>query len=227
MLPDPHPGEQGGPTAGILRAQVLQGCHPVPGDPRLLLGVQGLGEGGLEPGKAGPLSWWGWASAPWELRGPGWKPSSGCGWGLCGQWGPLSGLSECQGNLKSVLGWMWLRLAPKSLLLPLQVGGQGLEWSVAQRATQEAVGQELVALRQAWERGGDLARAHGPYRLVRTEAGGPAGPGLRAAQVIGGLQSREACLEETLRQLQAQCQQQLARLAGALPSLIWIPPPGR
>ncbi|KAF6133276.1 tubulin epsilon and delta complex 1 [Phyllostomus discolor] len=108
-----------------------------------------------------------------------------------------------------------------------RVGGRGLEWSVAQRATQEAVGQELVALRQAWERGGDLAQAHGPCRLVRTEAGVPAGPGLQAAQAIRVLQSREACLEETLRQLQAQCQQQLARLAGALPSLIWILPPGR
>lgn len=121
---------------------------------------------------------------------------------------------------------MWLLLAPKSLLLSLQVGGRGPEWSVTQQATQDAVGQELVALRWAWEQSGDLPRPHGPYRLVRTEAGMPEGLGLQAAEVIRALQSREACLEETLCQLQAQCQQQLARLAGALPGLIWIPPPG-
>lgn len=106
-----------------------------------------------------------------------------------------------------------------------KVGGHSLEWTIAQRATQEAVGQELVALQQAWEQDG--GRAHGPYRLVRTEAGVPAGLGLQAAQVTRVLQNQEACLEEVLRQLQAQCQQQLARLAGALPSLIWILPPGR
>ncbi|KAM5337755.1 transmembrane protein 121 isoform 5-T5 [Glossophaga mutica] len=37
-----------------------------------------------------------------------------------------------------------------------QVGGQGPEWSIAQQAAQEAVGQELVALRQAWEQGSEL-----------------------------------------------------------------------
>lgn len=112
-----------------------------------------------------------------------------------------------------------------------RVGGQGPEWSAARQAAQEAareaVGRELAALRQAWERGGGRAQPNGPHRLVRTEAGGPGGPGLRAAEVIGALRSREACLEETLRQLQEQCRQQLARLAGALPGLIWIPPPRR
>lgn len=87
--------------------------------------------------------------------------------------------------------------------------------------------QELVALRQAWERGGGLAQPHGPHRLVRSEAGLPAGPGLRAAEVIGALRSQEACLEVTLHQLQGRCRQELARLARAKPGLIWIPPPGR
>ncbi|XP_054423671.1 tubulin epsilon and delta complex protein 1 [Pteronotus mesoamericanus] len=105
--------------------------------------------------------------------------------------------------------------------------GLGPEWSTARRAAQEAVGQELAALRQACERGGGRAQPHGPHRLVRTEPGVLAGPGLRAAEAIGALRSREACLEEALRQLQAQCRQQLARLAGALPGLIWIPPPRR
>ncbi|XP_036132660.1 tubulin epsilon and delta complex protein 1 isoform X1 [Molossus molossus] len=108
-----------------------------------------------------------------------------------------------------------------------RVGDLGPEWNAAQRAAQEAVGRELAALRQAWEQSGGLVQPHGPHRLVRTEAGVPGGPGLRAAEVIGALKSREACLEETLHQLQAQCRQQLARLAGALPGLIWIPPPRR
>lgn len=113
----------------------------------------------------------------------------------------------------------------------MQVGDQGPEWNAAQRAVREAareaVGRELVALRQAWEQSRGLAPPRRPHRLVRTEAGAPGGPGLRAAEVIGALKSREACLEETLHQLQAQSRQQLARLAGALPGLIWIPPPRR
>ncbi|XP_011376014.1 uncharacterized protein C14orf80 homolog isoform X2 [Pteropus vampyrus] len=108
-----------------------------------------------------------------------------------------------------------------------RVGGQGPDWDTAQRAAREAVAQELAALRQAWERGGGLAQPHGPHRLVRSEAGLPAGPGLRAAEVIGALRSQEACLEVTLHQLQGRCRQELARLARAKPGLIWIPPPGR
>lgn len=108
-----------------------------------------------------------------------------------------------------------------------RVGGLGPEWSAAQRAAQEAVGQELAALRQAWERGGGRAQPHGPHRLVRSEAGVLGGPGLQAAEVIGVLRSREACLEVTLHRLQGQCRQELARLAEALPSVIWILPPGR
>lgn len=115
----------------------------------------------------------------------------------------------------------------ESLTCPLQVGGLGPEWSAAQRAAQEAVGQELAALRQAWERGGGRAQPHGPHRLVRNEAGVLGGPGLQAAEVIGVLRSREACLEVTLHRLQGQCRQELARLAEALPSVIWILPPGR
>lgn len=137
------------------------------------------------------------------------------------------GAEELERQLRALQQELRAAVEARRAAWEARVGGQGLERSVAQRAAQEAVGQELVALRQAWERGGGLAWAHGPYRLVRAGAGVPAGPGLQASQVIRGLQSREACLEETLRQLRAQCQQQLARLAGALPSLIWILPPGR
>lgn len=115
----------------------------------------------------------------------------------------------------------------ESLTCPLQVGGLGSEWSATQQATQEAVGQELTALRQAWERGGGRAQPHGPHRLVRSEAGVLGGPGLQAAEVIGVLRSQEACLEVTLHRLQGQCRQELAKLAEALPSVIWILPPGR
>ena len=109
---------------------------------------------------------------------------------------------------------------------PTQVGGSGSEWSALQRATQEAVGQELAALRRAWEEGGAPAQPHGPCRLVKSDARASGGPGLRAAEVIGALRSREACLEAVLRQLQSQCRQELAQLAAALPGLIWILPPG-
>lgn len=63
--------------------------------------------------------------------------------------------------------------------------------------------------------------------MVRTEAGAPGGPGLRAPEVIEALRTQEAHLEVVLRQLQGHCRQELARLARALPGLIWIPPPGR
>ncbi|KAM9092539.1 tubulin epsilon and delta complex protein 1 isoform 1-T1 [Megaptera novaeangliae] len=107
------------------------------------------------------------------------------------------------------------------------VGGRGPEWSAARTALREAVGQDLAALRRACERGGGLAQPHGPRRLVRTEAGAPGGPGLRAPEVIEALRSREARLEVVLRRLQGQCRQELARLVGALPGLVWILPPGR
>ncbi|XP_059951501.1 tubulin epsilon and delta complex protein 1 isoform X1 [Mesoplodon densirostris] len=109
------------------------------------------------------------------------------------------------------------------------VGGRGPEWSAARTALREAVGQDLAALRQACERGGgcSLAQPHGPHRLVRTEAGAPGGPGLRAPEVIEALRSREARLEVVLRQLQGQCRQELARLVGAPPGSVWILPPGR
>ncbi|KAJ8780187.1 hypothetical protein J1605_011790 [Eschrichtius robustus] len=107
------------------------------------------------------------------------------------------------------------------------VGGRGPEWSAARTALREAVGQDLAALRRACERGGSLAQPHGPRRLVRTEAGAPGGPGLRAPEVIEALRSREARLEVVLRRLQGQCRQELARLVGALPGLVWILPPGR
>lgn len=108
----------------------------------------------------------------------------------------------------------------------MQVGGWGPGWKATQRASEEAVRQELTALQRAWERGGGLAQPHGPHRLVRSEAGTLGGPGLCATEVIKALRSREACLEAALRQLQGQCRQELARLVGALPGFIWILPPG-
>ncbi|XP_059951502.1 tubulin epsilon and delta complex protein 1 isoform X2 [Mesoplodon densirostris] len=118
---------------------------------------------------------------------------------------------------RELVFWRWM------------VGGRGPEWSAARTALREAVGQDLAALRQACERGGgcSLAQPHGPHRLVRTEAGAPGGPGLRAPEVIEALRSREARLEVVLRQLQGQCRQELARLVGAPPGSVWILPPGR
>uniref|UniRef100_A0A8D1QKY2 Tubulin epsilon and delta complex 1 n=2 Tax=Sus scrofa TaxID=9823 RepID=A0A8D1QKY2_PIG len=108
-----------------------------------------------------------------------------------------------------------------------RVGDRGPAWSAARRALDEVVGQDLAALQRAWEPGGGLTQPHGPRRLVRTEAGAPGGPGLRAPEVIEALRTQEAHLEVVLRQLQGHCRQELARLARALPGLIWIPPPGR
>uniref|UniRef100_A0A8D0NCW9 Tubulin epsilon and delta complex protein 1 domain-containing protein n=1 Tax=Sus scrofa TaxID=9823 RepID=A0A8D0NCW9_PIG len=108
-----------------------------------------------------------------------------------------------------------------------RIGDRGPAWSAARRALDEVVGQDLAALQRAWEPGGGLTQPHGPRRLVRTEAGAPGGPGLRAPEVIEALRTQEAHLEVVLRQLQGHCRQELARLARALPGLIWIPPPGR
>ncbi|XP_043413075.1 tubulin epsilon and delta complex protein 1 isoform X2 [Prionailurus bengalensis] len=116
---------------------------------------------------------------------------------------------------------------PRRAAWEARVGGWGPEWSAVQRALREAVGLELAALQRAWEQGGAAAQPHGPCRLVKSDAGASGGPGLRAAQVIEVLRSREACLEAVLCQLQRQCRQELAKLAGALPGLIWILPPGR
>ncbi|XP_073656055.1 tubulin epsilon and delta complex protein 1 isoform X5 [Tursiops truncatus] len=118
---------------------------------------------------------------------------------------------------RELVFWRWM------------VGGRGPQWSAARTALREAVGQDLAALRQACERGGgcSLAQPHGPHRLVRTEAGAPGGPGLRAPEVIEALRSQEARLEVVLRQLQGQCRQELARLVGAPPGPVWILPPGR
>ncbi|ELV12712.1 hypothetical protein TREES_T100018132 [Tupaia chinensis] len=104
---------------------------------------------------------------------------------------------------------------------------QGPEWNAAQQALQEAVRQELAALQLSWEQDWGPDPPHGPHRLVRSKDRAPAGRGLQAAQVIGVLRSREAFLEAALRRLQGQCQQELVRLVGALPGLIWIPPPAR
>lgn len=120
---------------------------------------------------------------------------------------------------------------PRRAAWEARVGGQGRGWGpqgrFARRAMQEAVQQQLTALQRSWEQDPGPARPLGPHRLVRSRDGTAAGQGLQAAEVIGMLRSQEACLEAVLRQLQGQCRQELARLAGALPSLVWIPPPGR
>uniref|UniRef100_A0A2I3MPV6 Tubulin epsilon and delta complex 1 n=1 Tax=Papio anubis TaxID=9555 RepID=A0A2I3MPV6_PAPAN len=105
--------------------------------------------------------------------------------------------------------------------------GRGPEWSAARRASRETVEKELGALQRCWEQESGPAPAHGPHRLVRREDGAAGDRDLRAAELIRTLRSQEACLEAVLRQLQGQCRQELARLAGALPGLIWILPPGR
>nr|XP_028707791.1 tubulin epsilon and delta complex protein 1 isoform X3 [Macaca mulatta] len=105
--------------------------------------------------------------------------------------------------------------------------GRGPEWSAARRASRETVEKELGALQRCWEQDSGPAPAHGPHRLVRREDGAAGDRDLRAAELIRTLRSQEACLEAVLRQLQGQCWQELAGLAGALPGLIWIPPPGR
>uniref|UniRef100_A0A2K5VIB2 Tubulin epsilon and delta complex 1 n=1 Tax=Macaca fascicularis TaxID=9541 RepID=A0A2K5VIB2_MACFA len=105
--------------------------------------------------------------------------------------------------------------------------GRGPEWSAARRASRETVEKELGALQRCWEQDSGPAPAHGPHRLVRREDGAAGDRDLRAAELIRTLRSQEACLEAVLRQLQGQCRQELAGLAGALPGLIWIPPPGR
>ncbi|KAL4832416.1 hypothetical protein H8958_002188 [Nasalis larvatus] len=105
--------------------------------------------------------------------------------------------------------------------------GRGPEWSATRRASRETVEKELGALQRCWEQDSGPAQAHGPHRLVRREDGAAGDRDLRAAELIRTLRSQEACLEAMLRQLQGQCRQELARLAGALPGLIWILPPGR
>ncbi|XP_004395691.1 PREDICTED: uncharacterized protein C14orf80 homolog [Odobenus rosmarus divergens] len=116
---------------------------------------------------------------------------------------------------------------PRRVAWEARAGGRGPERTAVQRASQEAVGRELAALQRAWEQGEALAQPHGPRRLVKRDAGASGGPGLRAAELIGVLRSRETCLEAVLGRLQTRCWQELTRLAGARPGLLWILPPGR
>lgn len=110
----------------------------------------------------------------------------------------------------------------------MQVGGlgQGPEWSTTRRALQEAVKQELIALQVSWEPSSDPTQPQRPHRLVRSKDQSPGPQGLQAAEMIRTLSTQEAGLKKVLHQLQSQCQQELARLAGALPGLIWIMVPG-
>ncbi|XP_052040828.1 tubulin epsilon and delta complex protein 1 isoform X2 [Apodemus sylvaticus] len=117
---------------------------------------------------------------------------------------------------------------PRRAAWEARVGGlgQGPEWSTSRKALREAVQQELAALQGSWEQSGTPGQPQRPHRLVRSEDGAPRPRGLPAAEVIRTLSAQEACLKKVLRQLQQQCQQELARLAGAPPGLIWILPPG-
>ncbi|XP_077910445.1 tubulin epsilon and delta complex protein 1 isoform X3 [Halichoerus grypus] len=116
---------------------------------------------------------------------------------------------------------------PRRAAWEARAGGWGPERTAVQRASREAVGRELAALQRAWEQGEALAQPHGPCRLVKRDARASGGPGLRAAELIGALRSRETCLEAELGRLQTRCRQELTRLAGARPGLLWILPPGR
>lgn len=117
---------------------------------------------------------------------------------------------------------------PRRAAWEARVGGlgQGPEWSSSRKALQEVVEQELAALQGSWEQSGTPGQPQRPHRLVRSEDGVPRPRGLQAAEVIRTLSAQEASLKKVLHQLQQQCQQELARLAGAPPGLIWILPPG-
>ncbi|XP_047592486.1 tubulin epsilon and delta complex protein 1 isoform X2 [Lutra lutra] len=143
-------------------------------------------------------------------------PASGPGelelvaWELQGLHGELQGAAE-----------------PRRAAWEAKAGGWGPEWSTAQRAIQEAVGRDLAALQRAWEQGGAPALPHRPCRLVKRDARAVEGPGLWAAELTGALRIRESRLEAVLGRLQTRCRQELARLAGAEPGLIWILPSSR
>uniref|UniRef100_A0A8C6QG52 Tubulin epsilon and delta complex 1 n=1 Tax=Nannospalax galili TaxID=1026970 RepID=A0A8C6QG52_NANGA len=100
--------------------------------------------------------------------------------------------------------------------------GRGPEWGTTRKALQESVERELAALQGSWEQSSRSDQLHRPHRLVRSKEGAPGPQGLRAAEVIRMLSAQEACLKRMLHQLQSQCQQELARLSGTLPDLIWI-----
>ncbi|XP_075804951.1 tubulin epsilon and delta complex protein 1 isoform X2 [Microtus pennsylvanicus] len=78
----------------------------------------------------------------------------------------------------------------------------------------------------SWEPSSDPTQPQRPHRLVRSKDQSPGPQGLQAAEMIRTLSTQEAGLKKVLHQLQSQCQQELARLAGALPGLIWIMVPG-
>ncbi|XP_051052680.1 tubulin epsilon and delta complex protein 1 isoform X2 [Phodopus roborovskii] len=117
---------------------------------------------------------------------------------------------------------------PRRAAWEAQVGGlgRGPDWSTTRKALQEAVERELATLQSPWEPSSNPAQPQRPLRLVRSKDESPGPQGLKAAEVIGTLRAQEASLKKVLHQLQSQCRQELARLAGALPGLIWIMAPG-
>ncbi|KAM4854008.1 tubulin epsilon and delta complex protein 1 [Thomomys bottae] len=120
-------------------------------------------------------------------------------------------------------------VGPRRAAWQAQAGGlgQGPEWSTSRRALQKAVEQELEVLRVSWENSVGPAHPPGPHRLVRNEDGAPGAQGLPAVEAIRTLRMQVACREAMLRQLQEQCRRELARVAAAVPGLIWILPPRR
>ncbi|KAM5337752.1 uncharacterized protein AAES06_009422 isoform 2-T2 [Glossophaga mutica] len=67
-----------------------------------------------------------------------------------------SGAEELERQLRALQEELRAAVEARWAAWEARVGGQGPEWSIAQQAAQEAVGQELVALRQAWEQGSEL-----------------------------------------------------------------------
>ncbi|XP_012579805.1 PREDICTED: uncharacterized protein C14orf80 homolog, partial [Condylura cristata] len=134
-------------------------------------------------------------------------------------------LDLLSGELQVLQAQLERAARPRRAAWEARAGARAPEQRAARQAVREAVARELAALQRGWGHGGAPDLPHGPCRLVRGSATAPGG--LRAAQAIGVLRSRAACLEAELRQLQARCRQELAGAAGALPGLLWIPPPGR
>ncbi|KAM6202710.1 tubulin epsilon and delta complex protein 1 [Rhynchocyon petersi] len=129
-------------------------------------------------------------------------------------------------DLQTLLEELQDTVAARRASWNIQVESRGPQWKAALLASEEAIRQELADLQQVWEHQGCLAPPHGPHRLVRSEARVLSSKGLWATEAIGALRRKEAHLEAALHRLQTQCRQELIRLVGTLPGVIWIPPSG-
>ncbi|XP_076777083.1 tubulin epsilon and delta complex protein 1 isoform X2 [Arvicanthis niloticus] len=142
--------------------------------------------------------------------------------------GGLGELESVKQELQALQEELRGAAAPRWAEWEARVGGlgQGPEWTNSRKALQDVVEQELAALQGSWEQCNTPAQPQRPHRLVRSKDGAPRPQGLQAAEMIRTLSTKEACLKKVLHQLQHQCRQELARLTGTLPGLIWILPPG-